>query len=254
LIESTSPRDQCYSSPRCPSQGKNKTKIISRYISEGTISFNDEDAEGIVQPHNDALVISVLINKSRVKRILINPGSSANIIRSRVVEQLGPQDQIVSAVRVLNKFNMACETTKTEITLSVNTTETFQEMKFYAIEGDMRYNAIFERPWIHNMRTVPSTLHQTLKFPTPGGIKMVYGEQPATIEILAIDEVISMYALSTSKNTEPVRKEETKYKSSIPDPTESDKQRAGEDDDYGVPRSFITPDDSDSTKSTVDEL
>ncbi|XP_070054070.1 uncharacterized protein [Nicotiana tomentosiformis] len=34
------------------------------YVPEGTLSFNDVDAEGIIQPHNDALVISVLINKS----------------------------------------------------------------------------------------------------------------------------------------------------------------------------------------------
>ncbi|XP_019253957.1 PREDICTED: uncharacterized protein LOC109232657 [Nicotiana attenuata] len=106
-------------------------------------------------------------------------GSSANIIRSRVVEQLGLQDQIVLAVRVLNGFNMACETTKMETTLPVNTAGTIQEAKLYVIEADMRYNDLFGRPWVHNMRAVPSTLHQALKFPTPGGIKTVYGEQPA---------------------------------------------------------------------------
>ncbi|XP_019227414.1 PREDICTED: uncharacterized protein LOC109208720 [Nicotiana attenuata] len=43
------------------------------YIPEGTISFNHEDAKGIVQPHNNALAISVLIYKSRGKRMLIDP-------------------------------------------------------------------------------------------------------------------------------------------------------------------------------------
>ncbi|XP_009623280.1 uncharacterized protein [Nicotiana tomentosiformis] len=143
------------------------------YVPEGTVSFNDEDVEGIVQPHNNALVISVFINKSRVNRVLIDPGSSANIIRLRVVEQLGLQDQIMPAVRVLNGFNMACETTKGEITLPVNTAGTVQKAKFYVIKGDMRYNAMFGRPWIYDMREVPSTLHQALKFPTPGGIKTV---------------------------------------------------------------------------------
>lgn len=63
-------------------------KCTMDYVSEGAISFNDEDAEGIVQLHNDVLVISILINKSRVKYVLIDPGSSASIIRSSVVEQL----------------------------------------------------------------------------------------------------------------------------------------------------------------------
>nr|XP_009803312.1 PREDICTED: uncharacterized protein LOC104248708 [Nicotiana sylvestris] len=62
------------------------------YLPEGTLSFNDEDAEGILQPLNDVLVISVLMNKSRVKHVLIDPGSSANIIWSRVIKQLGLQD------------------------------------------------------------------------------------------------------------------------------------------------------------------
>ncbi|XP_070014381.1 uncharacterized protein [Nicotiana sylvestris] len=90
------------------------------YLLEDTLSFNSEDAEGIEQPHNDALVISILMNKIQVKRVLVDPGSSANIIRSRVVEQLGLEDQFVPAARVLNDFNMASETTKGEIMLLVN--------------------------------------------------------------------------------------------------------------------------------------
>ncbi|XP_019241477.1 PREDICTED: uncharacterized protein LOC109221446 [Nicotiana attenuata] len=153
-----------------------REKRTRDYAPEGTISFGNEDAEGIVQPHNDALVISVLINSSRVKHVVIDPGSSANIIRSRFIEQLGLQDQIVPPVRVLNGFNIACKTTKGEITLPVNTAGTIQETKFYAIEGDMRYNAQSGRAWVHNMRAIHSTSHEALKFPTPGGIKMIYGE------------------------------------------------------------------------------
>ncbi|XP_070054383.1 uncharacterized protein [Nicotiana tomentosiformis] len=186
-----------------------REKRTQDYVPEGTLSFNDKDVEGIVQPHNDALVISVLINRSQVKRVLIDQGSSANIIRLRVVEQLGLQDQIVRAVRALNGFNMACETTKKEITLPVNTARTVQEAKFYMIKGDMRYNALFGRPWIHNMRAVPSTLHQVLKFPMPGGIKN-YGEQPAAKEIFAVDEVVPISALSTPKGPSLVAKEGTK--------------------------------------------
>nr|XP_009630353.1 uncharacterized protein LOC104120318 [Nicotiana tomentosiformis] len=104
------------------------------YVPDGTVSFNDENVEGIMQPHNDVLVIFVLINKSRVKRVLIDPGSSANIIVSRVMERLGLQDQIVPTARVLNGFNMACETTKGEIILPINTTGTVQETMLYVIK------------------------------------------------------------------------------------------------------------------------
>ncbi|XP_059284867.1 uncharacterized protein LOC132038169 [Lycium ferocissimum] len=146
--------------------------------------------EGITQPHNDALVISVLVNKFRIKRVLIDLGSSANIIRWRVIEQLGLLDQIMPAIRVLNEFNMACETTKGEITIPISMAGTTQQTKFYVTEGDMGYNALLGRPWIHLVRAVPSTMHQVLKFPTPEGIKTVCGEQQAVKEMFAVEESV----------------------------------------------------------------
>ncbi|XP_059291122.1 uncharacterized protein LOC132044637 [Lycium ferocissimum] len=149
---------------RGPVMKRTKVSVVREkrsrdYVPEGSISFSNEDAEGIIQPHNNALVISILIFKSQVKRILINPGSSANIIRWRVVEQLRLLDQIVPIARVLSGFNMASETTKGEISLPVNIDGTIQQMVFYVIEGDMKYNALLGRSWIHSMRAVPSTLH-----------------------------------------------------------------------------------------------
>ncbi|XP_070007596.1 uncharacterized protein [Nicotiana sylvestris] len=139
------------------------------YVPKDALSFYDEDAEG----------------------------SSTNIIRSRVVEQLGLQDQIVPASRVLNGFNMASETMNREIILPVNVARTIQDTKFHVIEGDMRYNALLGRPWIHNMRAIPSTLHQMMKFPIADGVKMVYGEQHVAKEMFAVDEVTLIPIVST---------------------------------------------------------
>ncbi|XP_070009664.1 uncharacterized protein [Nicotiana sylvestris] len=69
-----------------------REKRTRSYVPEDILSFCEEEAEGISQPHNDALVISILLNKIQVKRVLVDPGSSTNIIRSRVMEQLGLQD------------------------------------------------------------------------------------------------------------------------------------------------------------------
>ncbi|XP_019239918.1 PREDICTED: uncharacterized protein LOC109219898 [Nicotiana attenuata] len=133
--------------------------------------------------------------------MLVDPGSSTNTIQSRVVEQLGLQDRIVPAARVLNGFNMESEATKGEFMFPVTVAETIQDTKFHVLEGDMRYNALLGRPWIHNMRAVPSTLHQVLKFPTPKGIKTVYDEQPTAKEMFAIDERIPVSALTSTKGT-----------------------------------------------------
>ncbi|XP_070008203.1 uncharacterized protein [Nicotiana sylvestris] len=150
-----------------------------------------EEAEGISQCHNDTVVISILLNKIQVKRVLVDPGSSANIIKSRVVEQLGLQDQIVHASWVLNGLNMARETTNGEIISPINIVRTIQDTKFHVIEDDMRYNAFLGRPWIHNMRAVPSTLHQMMKFPTEEGVKTIYGKQHIVKEMFATEQVVS---------------------------------------------------------------
>ncbi|XP_024014720.1 uncharacterized protein LOC112088557 [Eutrema salsugineum] len=39
------------------------------------------------------------------------------------------------------------------------------------------YNVIMGTPWINGMRAVPSTYHLCLKFPTPAGIKTIWGNQ-----------------------------------------------------------------------------
>ncbi|XP_060202765.1 uncharacterized protein LOC132631184 [Lycium barbarum] len=147
-----------------------KEKRIRNDDPDGPISFNDEDMEGIVQPHNDALV--------------------ARLISSDSIDQLGLLNQIVPTIRVLNRFNMACEKTKGKITLPINMPGTTQQTKFYMIEGDIGYNALLGRPWIHLMKAVPSTMHQALKFSTPEGIKTIHGEQQAAKEMFAVKESV----------------------------------------------------------------
>lgn len=47
---------------------------------------------------------------------------------------------------------------------------------FLLVDAISSYNLIIGRPWIHQMRAVPSSYHQTLKFPTKWGIKEIKGD------------------------------------------------------------------------------
>ena len=44
------------------------------------ISFTDEEAERIHHPHDDAIVITLLIADYTTRRVLVDNGSSANIL------------------------------------------------------------------------------------------------------------------------------------------------------------------------------
>ena len=52
------------------------------------MSFNEGDAMGVKQPHNDPLVIMLNIEGFNTKRILVDNGSSINIIYLPAFQQL----------------------------------------------------------------------------------------------------------------------------------------------------------------------
>ena len=52
------------------------------------MSFNEADARGVKQPHNDPLVIMLTIEGFNTKRILVDNGSSVAIIYLPAFQQL----------------------------------------------------------------------------------------------------------------------------------------------------------------------
>ncbi|XP_070035609.1 uncharacterized protein [Nicotiana tomentosiformis] len=91
---------------------KTKVSITHRKgLWEDDITFTEEDAEKLLLPHNDALVISINILDFKVKCILVDPESSANIIQWRVLEQAKLTKNIILATKLLAGFNLARVTT-----------------------------------------------------------------------------------------------------------------------------------------------
>ena len=53
-----------------------------------TISFADNEATGLINPYINALVISLLIANCKIKRILINKGSSTNVLFMNALKEM----------------------------------------------------------------------------------------------------------------------------------------------------------------------
>ncbi|XP_070048880.1 uncharacterized protein [Nicotiana tomentosiformis] len=136
-----------------------KTKVSithSKRLREDDIAFTEEDADGLLLPHNDALVIYLNVLDFKIKRILVDPGSSANIIQWRVLEQAKLTRRIIPATKLLVGFNLASVTSRGEILLLTNAEEVMKTTLFEVVDGDMGYNIILERPWLYEMKVVPS--------------------------------------------------------------------------------------------------
>ena len=65
-----------------------------------TISFGEDDLEGTVQPHDDALVVTARISRFLVKRVMIDQGSGADVMYPDLFEGLRLKTQDLA------KYNM----------------------------------------------------------------------------------------------------------------------------------------------------
>ncbi|XP_070026594.1 uncharacterized protein [Nicotiana sylvestris] len=84
----------------------------SKRLREDDITFTEEDADGLLVPHNDTLVISLNVLDVKIKRVLVDWGNLANIIQWRVLEQVKLTGSIIPATKLLAGFNLASVTTR----------------------------------------------------------------------------------------------------------------------------------------------
>ncbi|XP_070021680.1 uncharacterized protein [Nicotiana sylvestris] len=139
-------------------------KRVRHVVEEENITFDDIDADGVLTQHNDALVISLIVHDTNVKRDLINPGSYVNIILLRILYEMQAEEKLVPKAHTLSGFDNSSIVTKGEITLTTFVEWVVKDTKFQVVEMEMAYNMILGRPWIHEMDVVPSTLHQVINF------------------------------------------------------------------------------------------
>lgn len=121
------------------------------------ITLNEEDKDSLMLPRNDGLVIFL---NYKIKSVLIDPGSSVNIIQLRVLEQAKLTNNIVLTTQVLDGFNLTSVTIQGEIVLPTYAEEVMKSTLFEVVHEYMGYNVILDRPWIYDMEVVPSTYHQ----------------------------------------------------------------------------------------------
>ncbi|XP_070026464.1 uncharacterized protein [Nicotiana sylvestris] len=76
---------------------------------EDSIIFDKSDTNGLSFPHYDALVITLHIVDTDVKRIMVDDGSSACTIHPQVFIQMRLEDKIVPHCIIVTGFNNAVE-------------------------------------------------------------------------------------------------------------------------------------------------
>ena len=133
------------------------------------LSFSEEDKVGTIQPHDNALVITLRIEGYVVKRVMIDDGSGAEIMYPDLYKglKLRPEDLTPYSSSLLS-FDGKIVMPKGQIRLPVQTGPEIVEVDFIMVDTYSPYTAIMARPWLHTLEVVAFTLHQKVKFPSKG--------------------------------------------------------------------------------------
>ncbi|XP_059635687.1 uncharacterized protein LOC132277862 [Cornus florida] len=150
------------------------------------IKFDRTDLLHIQTPHEDPLVVSLTVAESLACRVLIDPGSSANIMPRITFDRLEIKPEKLKPTRnPLLGFDGKWVDPIGMVEVTVQATERVLTESFVVIEIHPSYNLLMGRGWIHRVQGVPSTLHQVMRCLGPDRTKKQRRFAPERNQIIA---------------------------------------------------------------------
>ena len=134
-------------------------------------SFSKEDVRGIHQPHDDALVVTINIVDFATRRVLIDNGSSADILYLLAYQQMKIEKSklhLIGAPFVGFIGDKVCPKGIVSLPIIVGThpKQVSKMVNFLVINYPSVYNAIIGRLILNRLRVITSTYHLIFKFLT----------------------------------------------------------------------------------------
>ncbi|XP_050278367.1 uncharacterized protein LOC126719912 [Quercus robur] len=154
-------------------ESKKAKKIVSPVL-----GFSDEDKVGTIQPHDDALVVTLRIGGYDVRRVLVDQGSAVEVMYPDLYKGLNLKPEDLTAYdSPLVSFEGKTVTPRGQIRQPIQTSSDVVEVDFIVVNAYSPYTAIVARPWLHALGAVSSTLHQKVKYSSEGQVKEIMGDQ-----------------------------------------------------------------------------
>ena len=150
----------------CPS----KIMLVSCCLDEGSssmpkrvkmnvplvLSFSNEDKLGTLQPHDDALVVTLRIDGYDVKRVMIDQGNAVEIMYPGLYKGLGLKpENLIAYNSPLVSFEGKMVVPKGQIRLPVQIGTNVVEVDFIVVYVFSPYTAIMGKPWLQTLGVVP---------------------------------------------------------------------------------------------------
>ncbi|XP_074277702.1 uncharacterized protein LOC141601328 [Silene latifolia] len=160
-----------------------------------SVTFDKTDAQSSPEPQHIALIITLPIGNCEVKKILIDTGNSVNLIMLETLKgmRFSEKDLAKKAVPMVG-FSRETKHSLGEIVIPSYAGRVNKQVRYLVIDRPSIYNVILGRPWIHEIKAIPSTYHQCLMFPTPSGVKEIRGD---------LEEAKDCYKVALKSTTSP---------------------------------------------------
>ena len=147
-----------------------------------TITFSDSDLEGCQHPHDDPLVVRAIVANTTVHRVLIDNGSSADIIFASAFDKMGIGKERLDPVNThLRGFSgekvLPLGSIQLVLTLGEPPCQATTTARFLIVDAPPAYNMLLGRPSLNAIKAIPSAYHMIIKFPTIHEVGMVRGDQ-----------------------------------------------------------------------------
>ena len=124
------------------------------------MGFSDEDKIGTIQPHEDALMITLQMGGYNVKRVMVDQGSAAKIMYPDLYKGLNLKfEDLTPYSSPFVSFERKLIIPKGQIKLPMQTGSEVVEVDFIIMDVYSPYTVIVARPWLHTLGAVSSTLH-----------------------------------------------------------------------------------------------
>lgn len=129
------------------------------------VTFTNDDLLLGDTPHNRPLYLVGYMRDERVNRILVDGGTSVNILPIHTVKELGiPMNELSESRVMIQGFNQGGQRAIGAIMLGITIEDMQSSAWLHVIDAKTSYNVLLGRPGIHENKVVPSTYHQCLKY------------------------------------------------------------------------------------------
>ena len=147
-----------------------------------TITFSDSDLEGCQHPHDDPLMIRAIVANTTVHQVLVDNGSSADIIFASAFDKMGiGREKLEPVNNHLRGFSgekvLPLGSIQLVLTLGEPPCQATTTARFLIVDAPLAYNILLGRPSLKAIKAIPLAYHMVIKFSTVNGVGTVRGDQ-----------------------------------------------------------------------------